>query len=277
MSSAQGSAGKHGATARSSDGGGRGAGSAAGKHGATARSSDGGGRGAGSAVGKHGATARSSDGGGRGAGMKHETGSRDSGAAAVGGGAAASRGTPGTSATSSAPQQQQAGHHHRETHTKNTNKPARADGAGGGGGGGGGGSGRGQKRPRVHSASPAARSAAADTAASLPIAAYRAAIVDAVRSAPVTVLVGETGSGKTTQVPQFLFAAGLTAGGTKQIIVTQPRRVAAITVARRVAAEMGAVIGSGREAGLVGYSVRFDDATGHATRIKFATDGMLLR
>ena len=150
--------------------------------------------------------------------------------------------------------------------------------------------GAGHKRPRPPSAPPS--SAASSVASRLPIASYRTAIIDAVRRCPVTVLVGETGSGKTTQVPQYLLQAGLAGpplhvhhtpdasppSQPRQIVVTQPRRVAAITVARRVASEMGVPIGgSGRDAGPVGYSVRFEDATGPATRIKFATDGMLLR
>ena len=72
------------------------------------------------------------------------------------------------------------------------------------------------------------------------------------------------------ETPQFLHAAGFTAKGA--MVVTQPRRVAAITVAQRVANEMGAKLGE-----LVGYTIRFDDKTSPHTRVKFATDGMLLR
>eukprot|EP00198_Chlamydomonas_reinhardtii_P001306 XP_001690641.1 DEAH-box nuclear pre-mRNA splicing factor [Chlamydomonas reinhardtii] len=89
------------------------------------------------------------------------------------------------------------------------------------------------------------------------------------------VLVGETGSGKTTQIPQFLLAAkfGKSSGSKGACIaVTQPRRVAAMTVARRVAEEMGTKIGQ-----QVGYAIRFEDVTSPATRIKYMTDGLLLR
>ena len=129
----------------------------------------------------------------------------------------------------------------------------------------------------------------------LPIAAYRGQIVAAIRAHRVLVLAGATGSGKTTQLPAFIWRSGILAdlvrektsmrndesGGRDarplQIVVTQPRRVAAITVARRVAQEMNTPPPGGASAGLVGYSVRFDDSTGPATRIKFVTDGMLLR
>lgn len=104
----------------------------------------------------------------------------------------------------------------------------------------------------------------------LPIADHRDKIVALVKANRATVLVGETGSGKTTQIPQFLFDAGLSKKGL--IVVTQPRRVAAMTVAQRVAAEMGVKIGEG-----VGYTIRFDDRTSSQTAVKFATDGMLLR
>ncbi|KAF8544033.1 pre-mRNA splicing factor [Trichophaea hybrida] len=105
----------------------------------------------------------------------------------------------------------------------------------------------------------------------LPITAHKRALLYAVSTYPVTILIGETGSGKTTQLPQFLHSGGFTSDG-KIIACTQPRRVAATTVAVRVAEEMGVKIGDE-----VGYSIRFEDMTGPKTNIKYMTDGMLLR
>lgn len=85
------------------------------------------------------------------------------------------------------------------------------------------------------------------------------------------ILVGETGSGKTTQIAQFVADAGYCAHG-KRVVCTQPRRVAAMSVARRVADEMDVNLGEE-----VGYSIRFEECTGPKTIVKFATDGMLLR
>lgn len=85
------------------------------------------------------------------------------------------------------------------------------------------------------------------------------------------VLVGETGSGKTTQVPQFLIEAGLVGKG-QAIACTQPRRVAAMSVAKRVSEEMDVELGEE-----VGYSIRFEDLTSKKTILKYMTDGMLLR
>ncbi|KAK1442315.1 ATP-dependent RNA helicase [Babesia gibsoni] len=86
----------------------------------------------------------------------------------------------------------------------------------------------------------------------------------------VMVVVGETGSGKTTQLAQFLYEAGYFKQGI--IGCTQPRRVAAVSVCQRVAAEMGSRVGD-----LVGYSIRFEDMTSKQTAVKFMTDGILLR
>ncbi|KAI9001839.1 P-loop containing nucleoside triphosphate hydrolase protein [Hyaloraphidium curvatum] len=111
----------------------------------------------------------------------------------------------------------------------------------------------------------------------LPIMQYESNILDAVLHNPVTIICGSTGSGKTTQVPQILYEFGfgnpdhpLFSGG---ITVTEPRRVAAIGVARRVTEEMGEV---GKK--VVGYQVRYDKSEGIGdARIKFVTDGILLR
>ena len=86
----------------------------------------------------------------------------------------------------------------------------------------------------------------------------------------VVVVVGETGSGKTTQLTQFLYEDGYCNGGI--IGCTQPRRVAAMSVAKRVAEEVGCRLGQE-----VGYTIRFEDCTSPETRIKYMTDGMLQR
>ncbi|KAM8774926.1 putative ATP-dependent RNA helicase DHX35 [Rhynchonycteris naso] len=106
----------------------------------------------------------------------------------------------------------------------------------------------------------------------LPVFKLRNHILYLIENYQTVVIVGETGCGKSTQIPQYLAEAGWTAEG-KVVGVTQPRRVAAVTVAGRVADERGAVLGHE-----VGYCIRFDDCTDLlATRIKFLTDGMLVR
>eukprot|EP01117_Protostelium_nocturnum_P019989 TRINITY_DN880_c0_g1_i4.p1 TRINITY_DN880_c0_g1~~TRINITY_DN880_c0_g1_i4.p1 ORF type:complete len:979 (-),score=252.58 TRINITY_DN880_c0_g1_i4:309-2840(-) len=107
--------------------------------------------------------------------------------------------------------------------------------------------------------------------ASLPIYSYRQSLLDAVRDHQVLIIVGETGSGKTTQLPQYLFEDGYCKGG-KRVGCTQPRRVAAMSVAKRVSDEMAVKLGNE-----VGYSIRFEDCTSEKTVLKYMTDGMLLR
>ncbi|CCD27362.1 DEAH-box RNA-dependent ATPase PRP2 NDAI_0K01710 [Naumovozyma dairenensis CBS 421] len=107
----------------------------------------------------------------------------------------------------------------------------------------------------------------------LPVYQYREPLLKAIRDNQVLIIVGETGSGKTTQLPQYLIEDGYTAGGKYQIGVTQPRRVAATSVATRVSDEMEVILGQE-----VGYSIRFEDkTTSGKTLLKYMTDGMLLR
>ncbi|NUS39035.1 MAG: DUF3418 domain-containing protein [Lysobacter sp.] len=103
----------------------------------------------------------------------------------------------------------------------------------------------------------------------LPIAAQAARIVELIRAHQVVVIAGETGSGKTTQLPKLCLAAGRGAAG--MIGCTQPRRIAARAVARRVADELQVPLG-----GTVGYQVRFTEQVGEQTAVKFMTDGILL-
>lgn len=107
-----------------------------------------------------------------------------------------------------------------------------------------------------------------------------------IENTPVTIVVGETGSGKTTrelqllvislphsslELPQYLFESGWAEDG-NIIACTQPRRVAATTVATRVASEVGTALGEE-----VGYTIRFEDVSSAQTRIKYMTDGMMFR
>jgi ATP-dependent helicase HrpA len=103
----------------------------------------------------------------------------------------------------------------------------------------------------------------------LPIHEHKAAILAAIQSNQTVIIAGETGCGKTTQLPQFCLEPCLGVGG--RIAVTQPRRIAAIAMARRVALETHVALGD-----QVGYRVRFDEQAGPDTAIIFQTDGMLL-
>lgn len=114
----------------------------------------------------------------------------------------------------------------------------------------------------------------------LPVYQFKQKLLDAVGQNQIVVVEGETGSGKTTQIPQFLVEAGYAAygqggggGRSLKIACTQPRRVAATSIAARVADEMDVKLGEE-----VGYTIRFEDeSSAERTLLKFVTDGMLLR
>lgn len=108
----------------------------------------------------------------------------------------------------------------------------------------------------------------------LPVCQMEQEIMEKIMDNDVVVLCGETGSGKTTQVPQFLYEYGYGLHG-RSIAVTQPRRVAAVSTSHRVSFELGS---SKSKKNPVGYQIRFDSGNiGKHTRIKFLTDGILLR
>lgn len=105
----------------------------------------------------------------------------------------------------------------------------------------------------------------------LPIYKFRDQILYALEKFETIVLVGETGSGKSTQIPQYLHEAGWTSGG-RCVVCTQPRRIAVTSVSARVAEEVGTALGD-----KVGYAIRFDNCVSTNTAIKYCTDGVLLR
>ncbi|KAK4705403.1 ATP-dependent RNA helicase DHX8/PRP22, partial [Phenoliferia sp. Uapishka_3] len=109
-----------------------------------------------------------------------------------------------------------------------------------------------------------------DQRKSLPIYKFRDQLIEAFQTNQVLVVVGDTGSGKTTQMTQYLAEAGF--ADKLKIGCTQPRRVAAMSVAKRVAEEVGCRLGQE-----VGYTIRFEDCTSPETKIKYMTDGMLQR
>ncbi|GLI72666.1 DEAH-box ATP-dependent RNA helicase prp43 [Penicillium ochrochloron] len=106
----------------------------------------------------------------------------------------------------------------------------------------------------------------------LPVHAQRDEFLQLYQQSQILVFVGETGSGKTTQIPQFVLFDDLPQTQRKMVACTQPRRVAAMSVAQRVAEEMDVKLGEE-----VGYSIRFEDKTSSKTILKYMTDGMLLR
>lgn len=105
----------------------------------------------------------------------------------------------------------------------------------------------------------------------LPIYGSKISLLNLIRENQVSVIIGETGSGKTTQLPQYLYEAGYAKDG-MLIACTQPRRVAAMSVAKRVAEELDVQLGQE-----VGYSIRFEDVTSENTKIRFMSEGILLR
>lgn len=112
----------------------------------------------------------------------------------------------------------------------------------------------------------------------LPIAPFRNDILDALDSSQVLVLSGETGCGKSTQLPAFILENEQSQGRSCKIIVTEPRRISAISLAQRVSLELGDGPGSmGTKSSLVGYSIRLESKVSSSTRLTYMTNGIALR
>lgn len=113
---------------------------------------------------------------------------------------------------------------------------------------------------------------------SLPVFNYKDEILNVCAENQVTIICADTGAGKSTQIPTYLLEAQLSQGMDVNILVTQPRRISAISIARRVSEELGEAkeeLGTTRS--LVGYAIRLESKTSSSTRITFATTGVLLR
>lgn len=114
----------------------------------------------------------------------------------------------------------------------------------------------------------------------LPVFQHRHRILESLQRHPVVVVAGETGSGKSTQIPQFLLEELLTGGKAAQpcnIVVTQPRRISAMSLASRVSQELGCEDGPGSKTSLCGYQIRMENQSGEWTRLLYCTTGVLLR
>ncbi|XP_030623769.1 ATP-dependent RNA helicase DHX29 [Chanos chanos] len=114
----------------------------------------------------------------------------------------------------------------------------------------------------------------------LPVFQHRERILETLRRHRIVVVAGETGSGKSTQIPQFILGDLLTGGDAAQpcnIVVTQPRRISAMSLASRVSQELGSEDGPGGRTSLCGYQIRMENRSGDATRLLYCTTGVLLR
>lgn len=128
-------------------------------------------------------------------------------------------------------------------------------------------------------ASPLARRLL-DERKQLPVFQHREQVLEALRHHRVLVIAGETGSGKSTQIPQFILEELLAAGDTAQpcsVVVTQPRRISAMSLACRVSQELGSEDGPGSMNSLCGYQIRMENRSSEATRLLYCTTGVLLR
>lgn len=114
----------------------------------------------------------------------------------------------------------------------------------------------------------------------LPVFQHREQVLEALRRHRVLVIAGETGSGKSTQIPQFILEELLASGDAAQpcnVVVTQPRRISATSLASRVSQELGSEDGPGGKNSLCGYQIRMENRSGDSTRLLYCTTGVLLR